>query len=262
MMPNEKVQIRASTRVIFSAILIVVLCLTGAFALRKHLIARGEAKKLDTSQVSHPHDKVREAVVRLQLPQIDQMAGDGKFDVILGDSIVEAAVLSNVDSRPLLNAGIGGGGIDTVFPILDLLNRYSGRINRAILAIGVNDASRDRISKSSEGRFAYLARWAQNYESAASRLADLGCQVELFLILPVEENKSLGTQYFDQAAIGKMNELIRELGKRRGWPVVEVPVPTIDGSREIMAPDSTADGVHPNAKTYRIFTDTIRSALQ
>jgi lysophospholipase L1-like esterase len=186
----------------------------------------------------------------------------GKFDVILGDSITEGAFLQTADSRPLLNAAIGGGGIDSMYPMLNQLETYRGRIDRALLAIGVNDAQRGAISAYPNGRSAYLDHWAQHYEAVAQGLAGLGAKVTLFPILPVEDSKPMGTGYFDPEAIQDMNETIREIAKKHGWPIANVAVPTAGNSTGILATDSTVDGVHPTSATYRIFVDAVRSALK
>jgi hypothetical protein len=207
------------------------------------------------------HMAVRVAMVGLLLPQIAMQPG--KFDVILGDSITEGAFLQTADSRPLLNAAIGGGGIDSMFQMLNQLETYRGRIDRALMAIGVNDAQRGAITGYPNGRSEYLDRWAQHYQDAAQILADLGAKVTLFPILPVEDSKPLGTGYFDPEAIHKMNEAIREIGSRHGWPVADVAVPTAANSKSgIIGIGSTVDGVHPTSATYRKFVDAVRSALE
>src|ERR1700722_19376292 len=100
------------------------------------------------------HMAVRVAMVALLLPQIAMQPG--KFDVILGDSITEGAFLQTADSRPLLNAAIGGGGVDAMLQRVNQLETYRGRIDRALMAIGVNDAQRGAITGYPNGRSAYL----------------------------------------------------------------------------------------------------------
>jgi lysophospholipase L1-like esterase len=258
-MPKWGDQIRGNVRISFVAISAAALGVIVAVGLRNAspIFCKPSDKSLQTPPLAI-HAPVRTAIIRLQLSQI----GSRKFDVILGDSISEGAFLSNVTDTPLLNAAIGGGGIDLVFPVLDQLRNYPGHIRKALLAIGVNDAQRSTTEGHLKERPEYLDWWTQRYEDAAKDLAKLGAEVILFLILPVEDNKPLGSKNFDPALIQQMNESIRKIGTRHGWPVITVPVPTAGDSQGTIAVGSTLDGVHPTAATYKIFVDAVRLALQ
>ncbi|MEZ2129485.1 MULTISPECIES: SGNH/GDSL hydrolase family protein [unclassified Sinorhizobium] len=204
------------------------------------------------------HASIRLSIIGLELPQIVDQSRS--FDVMLGDSIVEAFFAKSACS-PILNAGIGGGGIDTVFPVLEKLRQYKGRIDAVVLGIGVNDANAELVKGYADGRAAYLTNWAARYREAVLILRSLDVRLYILPILPVEAGKSLGAGYFDVDVINEMNKAIVQIGSEYNLPILALPA-SLQGSKQGIAKDgTTVDGVHPAAQTYRVVGDLVEGAL-
>jgi hypothetical protein len=91
--------------------------------------------RLKPGTVSHEHSDVREFIIAAQLARAESPI------VFLGDSITEAAMLPNaICNHPVINAGIGGAGIDQLLKVAPTL--FKGRSPAlVVLAVGTNDVA-------------------------------------------------------------------------------------------------------------------------
>src|SRR5207248_5549709 len=111
-----------------------------ADAERKQEVAAGfealnrRIDRLRPGTVGHEHSDVRELVVGSQLARAKSPI------VFLGDSITETAILPDaICGHPVVNAGIGGAGLDELQKVVpSLLVGKSPAL--VVLAIGTNDA--------------------------------------------------------------------------------------------------------------------------
>jgi hypothetical protein len=90
--------------------------------------------RLRVGTVGHEHSDVRENVIAAHLARVKNPI------IFLGDSITEAAVLPRaICGHPVVNAGIGGAGVDDLLKVApSLLNDKSPVL--VVVAIGTNDA--------------------------------------------------------------------------------------------------------------------------
>lgn len=161
-----------------------------------------QSNPTSSPQVVSSHALVRTNIIGLELPQIAGLSAS--FNVLLGDSIVEA-LYTGPSSIPIIDAGIGGGGVNSTLVVLDGLGPYKGRIDTIVLGIGVNDAYSGLVNSDSAGRSDYLQNWTIRYKEIIDRSKKLARAVYLIPVLPVENGKELGSKYFDVDMINQMN---------------------------------------------------------
>ena len=158
--------------------------------------------------------------------------------IVFGDSIVQAAPLPpSICGTPIVNAGIGGAGIDYFV-------RYSKELLGAsapkliVLAVGINDAHEET-----------LRSFRSRYQSAVTALSQRAPLV-LATIAPVESGTF--TQKIDLMALPFLNETIKDMGE------------TIIDLNEQMIGSShfTTDGVHLNAEGYALWTRAITEGIE
>ncbi|MFS8047087.1 SGNH/GDSL hydrolase family protein [Rhizobium sp. BR 314] len=209
--------------------------------------------------IASPHALVRTNIIGLELPQAAALSTS--FNVLLGDSIIEA-LYTGPSPIPIIDAGIGGGGVDSTLMVLDGLASYKGRINTIVLGIGVNDANSGLVNSDSAGKPDYLQKWAVRYQEIIIRSQKLARNVYLLPILPVEDEKELGSKYFDIDMINQMNQKINEMSAISGALLVPLPASLTGNGHGLAAPGSTTDGVHPTAETYARLRESIMDILK
>lgn len=193
------------------------------------------------------HLQVRKSFIYWQAAQMEDA-----YSLVVGDSITEGLYLPKLDGALVVNGGMGGAGVTSVE---ELLNDYPAqpKLKVIVIAIGVNDATRRELP------ITYFTDWERSYGTILTRAKMLAPRVALSTIIPVETGKSLGDHYFYPSAIVHMNSIIRQSAMRSGATLIDN-----DKSFEALTEQGhsyTMDGVHLNAKGYRVWKSNIRSAF-
>jgi lysophospholipase L1-like esterase len=193
------------------------------------------------------HAAIRSEMIRLNLLQVES----DRAYLVVGDSMVEAAVLEPICGMTPVNAGIGGG---TAQAISDYVGRWSDRRFRAVvIALGVNNATRQ-----SHGD---IGGFDTAYERIINKLAATGAPLFVADIMPVEKGKALGDGYFDNGVVLELNSQIGALAIRYGATRINLHQEFARPDDNSMRPGLSVDGVHPNAEGYRIWRRTIAEAV-
>lgn len=209
-----------------------------------------QSLSVGNSELESPssHAALRAGFISTQLLQ-----AKGEIWIVLGDSIVEGMYLPRIGAYPVLNAGIGGGGVITTLELVRRLPTKTGRIAGIVLAVGVNDAQRSR--KADAGRVG----WRRDYLKLLSVAAQkFGGQIVICTIFPVERDKPLGEAYFDPAVVAALNDDIRSLAGEKRLVVADL-------EREFSswqgAGGYTTDGVHLTPEGYERWSKAIITAV-
>jgi lysophospholipase L1-like esterase len=167
--------------------------------------------------------------------------------VVLGDSIVEAAMLPpSACGHALVNAGLGGAS--TASDLAGWLKPPLGtdRPFAIIVSLGANDA----LSPKPGGAEAFAGR----YEALLRDLSKLTDRVLLLEIPPVEARGPMTPEMAKavMATIGSYRAMLPDIARRTGatllpWPDVQAPF--------------TIDGVHLNAEGYRAWNEAIQHGI-
>jgi lysophospholipase L1-like esterase len=193
------------------------------------------------------HAAIRSNMIGLNLLQVES---DHVY-LVVGDSMVEAALLEPICGMTPVNAGIGGG---TAEAIADYVGRWSDhRFRAVVIALGVNNATRQ-----SHGD---IGGFHTAYEHIIDKLAATGAPLFVADVMPVEKGKALGDAYFDNGAILKLNTEIGALANQYGATRINLHQAFARSDDNAMRPGLTVDGVHPNAEGYRIWRHTIAEAV-
>ncbi|MBI2798719.1 MAG: hypothetical protein HYX63_00280 [Gammaproteobacteria bacterium] len=193
------------------------------------------------------HLQVRKSFIYWQAAQMEEA-----YSLVVGDSITEGLYLPKLDGALVVNGGMGGAGVSSVE---ELLNEYPAqpKLKVIVIAIGVNDATRRELP------ITYFTDWEKSYGTVLTRAKMLATRVAISTIIPVETGKSLGDRYFDPSAIAHMNSVIRQQAMKSGATLIDN-----DKSFEALTEQGhsyTLDGVHLNAKGYRVWKSNIQSAF-
>lgn len=171
--------------------------------------------------------------------------------VVFGDSIVEAAHLPELCGRPALAVGAWGARVGELARLApDLV--AAAKPARIVVAVGVNDAARRDPTDPDAFVAAYRALIAPWRAS--------GLAVDLATLAPVVEAAPLGDVNFDPARMRRLDERIRALAAEQGAgliPLDTLPQTATGGLR----PDLSDDGVHLTPEGYRLWRETIETAI-
>jgi lysophospholipase L1-like esterase len=193
------------------------------------------------------HAAIRSNMIKLNLLQ---MEADRAY-LVVGDSIVEAAILEPICGMTPVNAGIGGGTAQT---LSDYVGGWSShKFKAVVIALGVNNAIRQP--------FADIGAFHKAYEVIINELAATGATVFVADVMPVERGKAVGDAYFDNDVVLKLNTEIGTLADRYGATRINLHDAFAQPGDNSMQPGLTVDGVHLNADGYRIWRRTIAQAV-
>jgi lysophospholipase L1-like esterase/archaellum component FlaC len=185
------------------------------------------------------------------LAQAEQLQND--FVLVTGDSITEGLYLQRLLDLPVLNGGMGGGGVRDVQGLLDNFPT-SSRIKAIVIAAGVNDSVRMNPPSG------YFENWEKIYRSVVAKAKQLTeGHVAVSTIIPVEADKPLGDQYFDPDTIFHLNSIIRKVS-------VDQKVVLIDNDPPFMRlltekNQYTVDGVHMNRTGFETWKRNLQAAI-
>jgi lysophospholipase L1-like esterase len=205
----------------------------------------GEFEALDTKidrlkpgTVGHEHSVVREFVIAAHLARAESPI------VFLGDSITEAAVLPNaICGHPVINAGIGGAGVDQLLKVAPaLLKGKSPAL--VVLAIGTNDAY---ATPGQEQRF------SASYIKLLQSLGPITPKVVVANIPPVDPKGGLTVATgIDPGLIDRLNLALPKIAEDAGASLVDLNKAVgAKGAAE------TIDGVHLSPRAYDLWDAAI-----
>jgi lysophospholipase L1-like esterase len=215
-----------------AALVILIAVAVGAFLL-------GRAQQAHQAlPLGAEHRAVRQQVLHLTLSRTEVPI------IVLGDSIVEAAILPpSACGHALVNAGLSGA--TTASDLAGWLKPALGasRPFAIIVSLGVND-----VPTNSPGN---VEAFAGRYEALLRELSKLSDRIYVLEIPPVEARARMTPDMAQtaMATIGSYRATLPELSRRTGaivlsWPDVQAPF--------------TIDGVHLNAEGYRAWNEAVR----
>lgn len=184
------------------------------------------ARRLPAPTTGHLHTDIRLWMIKSQLSRVESPI------IVMGDSIVEAAILPNeICGHPVINGGVGGGSIG-------FFTAYAAMIADitppalVVLSVGINNAQPNSLDAF---RSDYLAT-----------LSSLKVPVMVVTITP-SNNPAV-----DLTSVGQFNEFIKSLVG--SYSVVDV-------SKDLNAA-MTVDGIHLNAAGYQIWNPAIIHGIE
>jgi lysophospholipase L1-like esterase len=198
----------------------------------------------------HLHLDIRRQMIAFQLDQID----NGEI-LVCGDSRVEAALLpSEIAGKKVINGGIGGATISMIDAELPrvLAARHLALL---VLSVGVNDANQAKRSPNT------VTVFARRLNVTIARLKRYTDRILLTSIPPVEPGKPLGTNYFDNDLIRKLNEILQAAATAHNLSFVDLatPIQSTDGS---LRAGLSKDGVHLNRSGYDLWRSILISGIE
>jgi lysophospholipase L1-like esterase len=190
--------------------------------------------RLQTTTVEHEHSDVRLFMIKAHLARATHPI------VVLGDSITEAATLPEaICNHPVVNAGIGGAGVDELLAVApSLLQGKAPAL--VVVAIGTNDA---HASEGQEERF------SASYVRLLRSLAGISSKLAVANIPPVTPGGPL-TQavHLDLGLVDRFNQVLPNLAGMAGASFIDIhQALTADG------PPAMLDGVHLAPATYDLW---------
>lgn len=194
------------------------------------------------------HVEIRKHLIMHQIHQANT-----EFMLIVGDSIVEDIDMPSLAGLPVINAGIGGGGVADAEELVAYIPA-DRPVRGLVIAIGVNDTPHGKTSPD------YFDKWSVTLKKTLSKaklLADN--QVAVSTIIPVEKGKPMGDQNFDPEKIKEINRRIRDMAKETNTYLIDHD--SSFANLTSAGTEYTTDGVHLNAAGYRLMKDNVRKAM-
>jgi lysophospholipase L1-like esterase len=220
-----------------------------ADAERKQEIAAGfealnlRLDRLRPGTVGHEHSEVRRFMISGYLARAVSPV------VVFGDSITEAAILPDaICGHPVVNAGIGGAGVDELLKDAPLL--LEGKSPAlVVLAIGTNDAY------ATPGR---EQQFREAYTALLQRLALLAAKLVVANIPPVDPKGDLTVVAgMDASLIARFNALLPKLAEDAGASFIDLNrAVSADGKLE------TIDGVHLAPRAYDLWDEAMLAGVR
>jgi lysophospholipase L1-like esterase len=190
--------------------------------------------RIRVGTVGHEHSDVRQFVIAAHLARAKNPI------VFLGDSITEAAVLPRaICGHPVVNAGIGGAGVDDLLKVASsLLDGKSPVL--VVVAIGTNDAY------ATPGR---EQGFSASYVKLLQTLSIITPKVVVANIPPVDPKGPLTVAAgVDPSLIDRLNLALPKIAEDAGASLVDL-------NRAVSAKGAaeTIDGVHLAPRAYDLW---------
>lgn len=200
--------------------------------------------------VGPDHWIARRGIINLQSLTI----GQGNV-MMLGDSLTEQFWWNSISGKLVLNAGLGGAGIDEVtITAQQLIPVQKPKV--VVLMVGVNDCGR--------GFEADPVLWGQKYVSLLTYIHAQGAVPVALNVLPVEQNPAmpLGDVYFNSTCIANLNGQWWNAVSTRGEVYVNLNYTFANPPEYFyMRPGWTTDGVHLTGLSERSFYNLVAPAV-
>lgn len=177
-------------------------------------------------------------------------AQEGRVDtIVIGDSIVEQAELGDLCADGVtLNAGVSGARAQDLVQLMGEL-MASQRPKRTIIAVGINDTAKVRLTSDAEFERSY---------AALLKTAKAGSgHVEVALVSPTTDGGLHGAGYFDQDAKKRFDHTIARLAQAEGIETIDVASALGNSSPELPE-ELSADGPHLTPAGYGRWKSAIR----
>jgi len=190
--------------------------------------------RLTTTTVAHEHSDVRLFMIQAHLARATSPI------VVLGDSITEAATFPEaICNHPVVNAGIGGAGVDQLLAVApSLLQGKAPAL--VVVAIGTNDAH------ASEGR---EERFSASYARLLRSLAGVSPRIAVANIPPVTPGAPLTLAvHLDSGLIDRFNQALPNLADMAGASFIDVHKALTANGQPAML-----DGVHLAPGAYDLW---------
>lgn len=176
--------------------------------------------------------------------------------VFLGDSITQGWRLNEFfPGEDFVNRGISGQ-ITSQMLARFLPDVAALKPSGVVLLAGTNDLARGVELPVIQANLTAICDLADHYK----------IKVLLATILPVSDYHMKSNPAFERsrmrppATIRTLNEWIQSFARQRNYVVVDYYTPLLDG-RAQLAEDLADDGLHPNAKGYRVMAPAVLSAI-
>jgi len=202
----------------------------------------GKIDRLKPGTVGHEHSVVREFVIASHIARAKSPV------VFLGDSITEAAVLpDSVCGHPVINAGIGGAGVDQLLRVAPLLLKDKSPA-LVVIAIGTNDAY------ATPGR---EQQFSASYIKLLKSLAPITPKVVVANIPPVDPSGNLTVQAgINPGLIDRLNLALSKIAEDAGASLVDLnKAVSAKGAVE------TIDGVHLAPRAYDLWDAAMAAGI-
>ena len=184
-------------------------------------------------------------------------AVDGRPRVVfLGDSITDGWRLNEYfPDRDFVNRGISGQITGQMLGRMkaDVIDLHPAAV---VVLAGTNDLARGIPVSTIKNNLTMIADLAQKY----------GIKVLMASVLPISDYHKATNPSFEQSRvrppvrIKEINDYLKQLCADRGYSYVEYFTPMIDGGGFLMR-DLADDGLHPNAKGYRVMAPVVLEAI-
>jgi len=199
--------------------------------------------RLGPTTVAHEHSDVRLFMIQAHLARAANPI------VVLGDNITEAATLPQaICDHPVVNAGIGGAGVDELVAVApSLLQGKAPAL--VVVAIGTNDA---HASEGQEERF------GASYARLLRSLADISPKLAVANIPPVAPGALLTlAAHLDPGLIDRFNQVLPNLAGMAGASFIDLhKALTANG------PPAMLDGVHLAPATYDLWDGAMLKGIK
>ena len=206
-----------------------------------------------TPATGQPYGRIRQIFI------FDQALQFPKGGVLLfGDSITDDLWFTEMDGVPVLNAGVGGSGIDWLMKPLPKLVEIT-KPRAVVVTIGVNDIPSILRSGSKEKA---EKEWCQKFAGIMDSILASGAVPVPSTILPIKREPRL-QPWTDQIQV--LNKEIKRIAKEKNLILCDsyAALAAPDG---FMGSSGMKDDLHPstesNLKWRKVLENSIRQALE
>lgn len=170
--------------------------------------------------------------------------------IVIGDSIVEQADLGDLcGDGAVLNAGVSGARAQDITLLMGELSAER-RPKRVIIAVGINDTAKHRITPDGEFDRSYGAL-LETAKAGSDRVA-------VALVSPTTDAGPHGAGYFDKAAAKRFDAIIARLAKAHGAKVIDIG-DRLGASGGVLPDALSADGPHLKPNGYALWKSAIKT---
>ncbi|MCD4696811.1 MAG: sialate O-acetylesterase [Bacteroidales bacterium] len=178
---------------------------------------------------------------------------DSNDIIFLGNSITSTfPVVEFLPRYPLKNRGIWGNTTQDVLGRLDEIT--DGRPEKVFIMIGINDLVNG----------VFKNKLIENYKLILNKINKQSPETKIYIqsILPVSKHASFhftGNYLLLNEDVAEVNDALKVIAEKRGFIYIDLFIGFItDGE---LNPEYSWDGLHINAKGYKLWFEQIRSFI-